>query len=130
MMNSPACTGSGDPSKCITVPANSAGYVKIRLNPYHDPPDEPGGKVAEQNKTFNIYPNPANTQITITTDCNYVDCAEEPSDIKIYNVQGKLCMQTQIMESGVIDIKMLSVGIYQVVISDKNTLVTKTLVKQ
>ncbi len=123
MTNVPSCYYTVAPNKCMVVPANSAGYIKIPLHVSY--------RLGEEtNKTVNLYPNPANSYFTITTDCNESECEEEIHDIKIYNSQGNLYMQTQLNESNTIDITMLPAGIYQVVISDTNSLITKTLIKQ
>ena len=72
-----------------------------------------------QNKQLNIYPNPANNEFTIQTNADILGT-------KIYNVLGKLIMETT---SKTINISDLNAGVYLVNITTNTKSFTKKLVK-
>lgn len=85
-----------------------------------------GVETFAENNYFNISPNPANTQITITL--------EQPleTDIRIFDVTGKLMIFNEnvtIERSHVIDVSSLNSGVYFVRINSSEGIATKKLIK-
>lgn len=58
----------------------------------------------QENSIINVYPNPSNSSITITTI--------EPTQLKIINMLGEVVIEKQVQNNMVIDINNLSNGIY------------------
>lgn len=83
-------------------------------------------QVYQKTNSMNVYPNPANYNITI----EYLSKSKEVM-ISIYNLQGQLLLQQLLwQEKSVIDISKLAKGVYILELSDRgNTIVTK-LVKE
>ena len=57
-----------------------------------------------ESSIINVYPNPSNSSITITTI--------EPTQIKIMNMLGEVVIEKQVQNNSVIDINDLSNGVY------------------
>ena len=107
--------GSGDPLKCIVVPAYSFGYIKIPIAA-----DIPLKEAVELN-TYNVilYPNPAGNVV----------CILEPSlqtgrnqmlSCSIYSATGAICRQTTIENGGSINVADLAQGVYTILINFGN----------
>jgi len=127
IQNTASCPGSGDLLKCFVVPANSFGYIKVPIEPYY-PPRLEGLPLYD----VNIYPNPANTVITLQAKCIDAGCElSEHMNAEVYNMQGNRCLQAEILNNGLVNISVLPAGVYQVLIKfeDGNSIV-KNLVKQ
>ncbi len=70
-----------------------------------------------------IYPNPAGSELYISTDNPHA------SDIEIYNMSGSLVIKTKISPSEKIDISVLSPGTYILKVNSKNVEIKKIIVK-
>ncbi len=78
-----------------------------------------------ENAKFQIWPNPANDQITISLEGGIANDAK----VNIYNTTGALVAK-QALESQVIDISYLAQGTYIIQISSDNKLYTNRFIKQ
>lgn len=63
--------------------------------------------------SFTIYPNPASDVVNFKTKKEFV-----PIDAKVYDLNGKLVLQTEVVKNA-ISIKQLSSGVYLIVTNDK-----------
>ncbi len=78
-------------------------------------------KIATTNNAITIYPNPATTDFTITTN-------ETVNDVKIFNVAGSLVKSTG--NSKVVNVDDLAAGLYVVVVAtDNGTHTSRIIVK-
>jgi hypothetical protein len=74
---------------------------------------QPNSIVEAQIQSLQVYPNPANTQLSITSDNS------TKFDVQIFSSTGKLIMQIDNCQSQTtLDIENLAIGMYQVVCSD------------
>lgn len=128
LMNNPICPGSGDPLKCLVVPAYSFGYIKVPIEAYYPP-----GKLANA-PMYNVtlYPNPANEVIKLEAFCIGEVCTRpEKLAVTIEDISSKKCLSTEITNNGAVDISQLAQGLYQIFIKfDNGTTIVKQLVKQ
>lgn len=111
----PVCTAA-DGSLCITVPGFTSGYVKMAVVPYVP-------RMADEiNTSLSIYPNPANNLINISS-------TEQIVSVAVISMTGAKMFET-IDNCNIIDISMLSYGMYQVIctFSDGSN-VTKSFIK-
>lgn len=79
--------------------------------------------ISEYEKAFEIYPNPADNQLSINTD-------ETISEISIFNVVGVMLYNNQNVESYNIDITNYNTGLYFIKIKTENGEVTKKFLKK
>jgi len=76
----------------------------------------------EDGATLKFYPNPATSFITIETD--------EPVEIKIYNLEGKVVLESKISSVSRIDINHLNTGVYIIQQETKGVVTSHKLVKK
>ena len=74
------------------------------------------------NTNLSIYPNPATTQLTI-------DVAAQINNINILDLTGKIVFNSTTNES-IIDVSMLSKGIYLLQVNTSNGIATKRFIKE
>ena len=74
---------------------------------------------------FTIYPNPASTSITISTDAKLLN-----SPYRITDAQGKLVMEGTLNSTTVLNTDQLSNGQYTLTIISEETVITKPLIIQ
>jgi hypothetical protein len=79
-------------------------------------------------ESFNLYPNPTKDLLNII----YQSGSQESADLKIFNSIGELIIAKSIQATtlNVIDIAVLSNGVYIVELSDKDHIVRRKVVKQ
>jgi hypothetical protein len=79
-------------------------------------------------ESFNLYPNPTKDLLNII----YQSGSQESADLKIFNSIGELIIAKSIQATtlNVIDIAVLSNGVYTVELSDKDHIVRRKVVKQ
>lgn len=112
ILNTPSCPGSGDPLKCIVVPAYSFGYIKIPIAP-----DIPLKEAVLQEKVhFVVYPNPASGSVSILAPALQAG-KSQILDCRVINSMGAECLQTDIQNGGSIDVSALPSGVYSVLIN-------------
>ncbi len=128
ILNIPSCPGSGDPLKCFVVPAYSFGYIKVPIAAYYPPGRYAGTAMYD----VNMYPNPANSFITLQTKCLQTDCTfSETMLVEVSNALGEICLIMDIKNNGTINISGLPQGVYQILIKfDNGNTIVKQLVKQ
>ncbi len=73
---------------------------------------------------FNIYPNPAQTRV-------YIDTKNETIDLKVFNLTGNLVLEKNNTQSGWIDIKQFTRGVYvfRAIWKNSETVNTKVIFK-
>ena len=74
---------------------------------------------------FTVYPNPASTSITISTDATLLN-----SPYRITDAQGKLVMEGTLNSTTVLNTDQLSNGQYTLTIISEDTVITKPLIIQ
>jgi hypothetical protein len=77
----------------------------------------------EKNEELIIFPNPANTAITISTEF-----LNEPYSVRIFNAKGSLVLSKNNQNS--IDISSLLSGVYLICIQTNQGMVTRKMIKQ
>lgn len=81
--------------------------------------------IQSKNLTFQVYPNPASTQITLKTN------AENPVNAAIYDATGRVVKELVIVNSTNVNIQNLSQGVYFIHFNKgSNTLKTKKFIVQ
>lgn len=128
LMSLPTCPGSGDPLKCIVVPAYSFGYIKVPIEPYYPPKIAAGEAINDAI----IYPNPTARYLSVQASCNEQECPTmDRLSIIVMNMFGQDCLVRDIENSHAIDISSLPSGVYQIFITfEDGTTIVKQLVKQ
>ncbi|MFZ1634487.1 MAG: T9SS type A sorting domain-containing protein [Chitinophagales bacterium] len=114
--NEPDCSGTVPPGGiCVTVEPTSVGYIKIPIHVLYPP-----AKTGESfNDFYTIYPNPAYDAFTFKLKYQYT--LQNPYFyIEVFNVTGKLCLQTTIEEGQSVNISELPAGVYTVSIKGEN----------
>ena len=80
--------------------------------------------INEETSTLLIYPNPA-------TDNIYISNINEKSVVvKIYDVSGRLVLETKVSDKEHINISTLSKGMYQIKLEGRDWRETKKLIKE
>ncbi|WP_299100687.1 endonuclease [uncultured Winogradskyella sp.] len=74
--------------------------------------------------TVKLYPNPVNNQLTVALNSN-ID-----TTIEIYDILGKLILNSEINKTSTLNVENLKTGIYIIKISQGDSTITKKLVKQ
>ncbi|WP_407556832.1 endonuclease [Winogradskyella sp. 4-2091] len=74
--------------------------------------------------TVKLYPNPMNNQLTVALNSN-ID-----TTIEIYDILGKLILNSEINKTSTLNVQNLKTGIYIIKISQGDSTITKKLVKQ
>ena len=128
ILNVPNCPGSGDPLKCLEVPAYSFGYIKVPIEAYY-PPERVSGSI---NYNVNLYPNPASNEVRLQAQCLQVDCEIlNFMSIEVVNILGETALKTAIKNNGSLNISALPNGVYQILVKfDNGNTIVKQLVKQ
>lgn len=128
IVNIPNCTGSGDPLKCLVVPAYSFGYIKVPIEAYY-PPERAAGSI---DYSVNLYPNPANNVVQLQAQCLQEDCEiSNFLSLEVVNILGETALKTTISNNGSLNISALPNGIYKILVKfDNGSAVVKQLVKQ
>lgn len=121
--NEPECTDLADGAICVTVPANSFGYIEI---PFYVSPREGLILTDEQ---VELFPNPTANTFRIT--CTIPEALINTFNISIFDLQGKLIKQTTTSQNTDIDISNLPADIYAIQISNREQsfTITKKLIK-
>lgn len=110
----------------MTAPAYSYGYFKVPIRAYYPL------RVDEVKSQYDmkLYPNPANNTVSVIgLQDNFA--IQGKLEVKMINVTGSTCMETDIISGQQLDISSLSYGVYQIIIKfeDGNIAVGK-LIKQ
>jgi len=110
----------------IEVPPYSFGYIKVPISADY-PPYE---KITTPAFSVNVYPNPASTSLHINV--NGKDFTEMSNfKVKIVNMVGSVCYNSNIQNNNAIDITGMSAGFYSLTIELSNgTILNKQFVKQ
>ena len=116
----------GDSLLTLTAPAYSYGYFKVPIRAYYPL------RVDEVKSQYDmkLYPNPANNTVSVIgLQDNFA--IQGKLEVKMINVTGSTCMETDIISGQQLDISSLSYGVYQIIIKfeDGNIAVGK-LIKQ
>jgi len=121
--NDPECTGLTGGAICITVPANSFGYIEV---PFYITPRE--GFILTDNQ-IEVYPNPTADAFRIA--CDIPEEIFNELDVTVYDMQGKQLLHTIVAQNEDIDLNRLPSDIYFIVISnkEKSFTVTKKIIK-
>lgn len=107
--------GSGDPLKCIVVPAYSFGYIKMPIAV--DIPLKEA--VALNTRNFILYPNPAGNTISLL-EPSLQSGRNEMLNCRIYSATGAMNNQTSIVNGGSINVSDLAQGVYTILINFGN----------
>jgi len=107
LTNSAGCNSdyAFEVNHCITVPAYSAGYIKIPIEPRY--PDI-GGKQSFAEPQISVFPNPAYEYLFIETG------GENMSRIEILDVEGRIAISEKEIIPDMMDIRLLPAGLYQI----------------
>lgn len=121
--NEPECTGLVDGAVCVTVPANSFGYIEI---PFFVASRE-GIFLSEEQVA--VFPNPTANSFRIT--CSIPAELFNEFVVDIFDLQGKLLMHTITSQNTDIDVNKLPSDIYVIQISNREQSfsITKKLIK-
>lgn len=121
--NDPECTGLPGGAICITVPANSFGYITV---PVYSSPREGVVLTDEQIK---IYPNPTACSFKIL--CDLPEIMINEFEVNILDLNGLRIKNVNTGQNESIDITNIPSGIYFVSISNKQKSfnITKKLIK-
>ncbi|MGE3825041.1 MAG: T9SS type A sorting domain-containing protein, partial [Bacteroidia bacterium] len=87
-------------------------------------PEAIGIDEEEENDEIRLYPNPANTQLTIQTNIN------GKSDYFIYDLTGSLLQSGSFIQAKTIDVKGFAEGVYVIQLQTEQGIVSKKFVKQ
>lgn len=121
--NVPECSGLSGGAICITVPANSFGYIEV---PYYITPRE--GFILADNQ-IEVYPNPTADAFRVV--CDIPEELLNTLDISVFDIHGRQLLHTVVEQNADIDISNLPSDIYLVVITnkEKSFTVTKKIIK-
>lgn len=119
-----SCPGGFTPPPggiCVTVPATSAGYFVI--------PIEPALRLGNTIDLFAVYPNPASSYFVVQLQSDAF-AYQDALTVELYGLYGNLIHKIQTQIGQPVDISMLPVGPYTVVIrAEGYAKETKTLIK-
>ena len=79
--------------------------------------------IDENNTTFNLYPNPVESNLTIATN-------EVITEVNIYSITGVMVYSTTNVNNNVINVSDLNAGIYFISIKSENGETTKRFIKK
>lgn len=121
--NVPECSGLPGGAICITVPANSFGYIEV---PFFITPRE--GFILTDDQ-IQVYPNPTADAFRII--CDIPEELLNTLDVSVLDMQGRSLLHTIAAQNEDVDISNLPSDIYLVVISnkEKSFAVTKKIIK-
>jgi hypothetical protein len=116
----------GDSLLTLTAPAYTYGYFKVPIRAYYPLRlDE-----VESHYDLKVYPNPANNAVTLIGLQDNL-AIDGTLHVKVTNVTGSICLETEAVSGQKLDISNLSYGVYQIIVKfeDGNMVVGK-LIKQ
>ncbi len=121
--NDPECTELADGAICVTVPANSFGYIEIQ---FYVASRE--GIIITEDQVA-LFPNPTANDFRIS--CTIPEELFNEFFVDIFDLQGKLVMHTTTNQNSDIDVSHLPSDIYAIKISNREQsfCVTKKLIK-
>ena len=121
--NDPECTELADGAICVTVPANSIGYIEIQ---FYVASRE--GIIITEDQVA-LFPNPTANDFRIS--CTIPEELFNEFFVDIFDLQGKLVMHTTTNQNSDIDVSHLPSDIYAIKISNREQsfCVTKKLIK-
>lgn len=121
--NEPECTGLVDGAICVTVPANSFGYIEI---PFYVTSREGVILTEEQ---IELFPNPTANTFRIT--CTIPEELFNEFVVDVFDLQGNLVKHTTTSQNSDIDVSNWPSTIYVIQISNREQSfsVTKKLIK-
>lgn len=104
----------GDSLLTLTAPAYTYGYFKIPIRAFYPLKlDE-----VESYYDLKVYPNPANNAVTlIGLQDNSV--IQGKLQVKVINVTGSICLETEALSGQRLDISNLSYGAYQIIVKSE-----------
>ena len=123
VINEPECSGLPGGAICLTVPANSYGYIEV---PFYITPRE--GLMLSEDQ-IEVYPNP--TANTFRIACDIPEELLNTFYVSVLDINGKLLLNTVASQNKDIDLGNLPSNIYFIVISnkEKSFSVTKKIIK-
>ncbi|HNI54843.1 MAG TPA: T9SS type A sorting domain-containing protein, partial [Chitinophagales bacterium] len=123
VINEPECSGLPGGAICLTVPANSYGYIEV---PFYITPRE---GLTLSDDQIEVYPNPTANAFRIT--CDIPEELLNTFYVSVFDIHGSLLLNTVISQNQDIDISNLPSSIYFIVISneEKSFSVSKKIIK-
>ncbi|MFN0275809.1 MAG: T9SS type A sorting domain-containing protein [Chitinophagales bacterium] len=113
--NTPECTGTFDPDKCITVEPYSIGYFRVPIVPHYPRLMPENILYSEAPGDIQLYPNPASSFFAFTIN---EEAQDEIYTLEILNIEGAKLLEIKAVTGKPVDISQLPNGIYTVVINN------------